>query len=274
MNRGKVSDPDFRSQGNFQALIDRSAGFRHQAFNHNLGRNVRVAQVLSYIGLLRQSGAAISGAIDCVAAVRQNFSSPGNLEHMGLPAPSSQAAHYLPGQIRIDGRNLWQLFSRHTAPSVEFLFAEVEHLPLAFNQADSEAENNGHDEGLCAAFARACTVMAQSRILARPQPGVVDGNLLNTAFAEWQSGVVAALKRAILNKRRKPGIPPLVGNPYDGYTMESIAARSNPSASQFNNDQAIRILELYVQDQARYSQAWLASECLPRIREAEARFRA
>lgn len=273
MNRSRVSDAGFRSQGDFQGLIDRNANLRQQALNHNLGRNVRVAQVLTYVGLLRQSGTAISGAIECTAAVRQNFSSSGNLQHMGLPAPRSQAAHFLPGQVRMGGRNLWQWFSRHTSPAVEFLFAEVEHLPLAFNQADSEAENKGRNDGLCAALAQACTAMVQARVLARPQPGVVDRNILSTAFGEWCRGATAAFQRALLNKRQRAGIPPLVGNAFDGYTMESIEARSQAPASQFNRDEALGVLELYAQDQARYNQAWLTGACQPRIREAESNFR-
>lgn len=273
MNRTKASDPDFRSQGDFQALIDRNANFRQQAYNHNLGRNVRVAQVLTFIVLLRQSGAPVSGTVQCTGAVRQNFSSPADLEHMGLAAPWSQAAHFLPGQVCIGGHHLWQLFSRHTCPAVEFLFAEVEHLPVAFNQADSAAENKGRNDGLCDALARACTAIIQARIQTKPQPTVVDMTLLQTAFGEWQHRAVAAFDRALSAKHEKSGLPELMGNRFDGYTIESIEARSTASAAQFNRDEAISILNYYAQDQARYNQSWLAGDCLPRIREAEARFR-
>ncbi len=42
---------------------------------------------------------------------------------------------------------------------MEFLFAEVEHLPLVFNQADSAAEAKGKAAGLCSALAKACNTM-------------------------------------------------------------------------------------------------------------------
>src|SRR5690606_721479 len=73
---------------------------------------------------------------------------------------------FLPGQIRIGGQNLWELASDYATRSrLEFLFAEVEHLPLAFNQADSAAENKGQKIGLAAAFAAACAVLtSQSRL--------------------------------------------------------------------------------------------------------------
>src|SRR5262249_32198519 len=109
MNRKRVSDPDRATLGEFQGTIDRNSDFRGQAFNHNLGRNVRVIKVLIYLARMVRDGCLLRGAVDCVAAERQNFSSSRTRTQMGLPAAPSQAAHFLPGQLRIGGQNVWEL---------------------------------------------------------------------------------------------------------------------------------------------------------------------
>src|SRR3954469_15470843 len=133
--RKGVSDPNLAALGKFQGTIDRTSNFRDQALNHNLGRNVRVLKVLLYLARMVQSGCRLQGAVDCVAAERQNFSSSKTRTQAGLPAPASQAAHFLPGQLQVAGQNVWQFASDYSTRSgLEFLFAEVEHLPTAFNQ--------------------------------------------------------------------------------------------------------------------------------------------
>jgi hypothetical protein len=152
MARQTVSDAELARLGRFQGKIERNASTRQQAFDHNLGRNVRVIKLLAYLGLLRQTGTTVSGEIKCVAAIRQNFSSSQSGTHMGLPTGPIQAAHFLPGQVTIKGRPVW-VYTKDpgTRGHIEFLFAEVEHLPAVFNQADTAAESNGRAEGLCAA---------------------------------------------------------------------------------------------------------------------------
>src|SRR5262249_5746707 len=142
--------------------IDRNSNFREQALNHNLGRNVRVIKVLMYLARMVQDGCPLRGTVDCVAAERQNFSSSRTRTQMGLPTAPSQAAHFLPGQLRIGGQNVWKLASDYSTRSrLEFLFAEVEHLPIAFNQADSAAERKGEECGLAAAFASGCALLTR-----------------------------------------------------------------------------------------------------------------
>jgi hypothetical protein len=136
MNRKTVSDPDLAALGEFQGTIDRNSNFRQQAFDHNLGRNVRVAKLLAYVGMLHQKGVAMAGTVECAAATRQNFSSSKSMTHMGLPTVPNQAAHFLPGQILVGRKEIWRFAtSPMTRGHMEFLCAEVEHLPVAFNQA-------------------------------------------------------------------------------------------------------------------------------------------
>jgi hypothetical protein len=89
-------------------------------------------KLLAYLALIGQRGASLNGIIDCVAATRQNFSSSKSMTHMGLLTGPMQAAHFLPGEIRIGGRAIWEFAtSPRTRANIEFLFTEVEHLPVA-----------------------------------------------------------------------------------------------------------------------------------------------
>src|SRR5579864_4444591 len=187
MARKPVSDADLASLGAFQGTIDRNSNFRQQAFDHNLGRNTRVAKLLGYMALLRQAGVALAGNVECVAAVRQNFSSSQTMTHLDLPTGPMQAAHFLPGQLRIGGREIWQFAGNlATRGHIEFLFAEVEHLPLAFNQADTAAEAKGQAGGLCAALAHACTTLILRQPAGKTAAGKIPLDLLQAAYDTWQ----------------------------------------------------------------------------------------
>jgi len=322
-NRKGVSDADLAALGKFQGSIDRISNFRDQALNHNLGRNVRVLKVLLYLMKMVQDGSRLQGAVECVAAERQNFSSSKTRTQAGLPAPASQAAHFLPGQLQVGGQNVWLFASPYsTRTGLEFLFAEVEHLPTAFNQADSVAENKGEKCGLAAAFASACAALIKQAefqhtgqrftiaspvgnlphpyspaaryfdwsAYSTPHPHSPAGKQVNwasagvphpnapvtqfhhsiepaahdnlpmghvhAAFEIWHRGAIPALQEAARGKRNKPGLPPLEGNRFDGYTAESIEVRSTAGDSAWNQDDAIRILEYYLQDQQERTADW------------------
>jgi hypothetical protein len=261
MDRKPVSDTDLARLGKFQGSIERNSNFRDQAFNHNLGRNVRVVQLLAYVGLLRRAGKPLKGAVDCVAAIEQNFSSPANMTNLGLPTGSMQAAHFLPGQIRVAGRMIWDFVQDPAMRGrIEFLFAEVEHLPTPFNQADTAAEAKGQAGGLCAALVKACRAMIDA-----PDAGAVGSPIplapLQNAFGQWTQGAAQAFRDAMVDKAAKGTLPPLVGNPYDGYTAESIAARSNPPASVWNRSEAVQVLTYYLEDQQKRNATWAATGC-------------
>jgi hypothetical protein len=255
MNRHGVSDQDLAALGTFQGKIERSASFLAQAQNHNLGRNVRVVKVLAALDLMRKAGENMAGAVTCAAAIRQNFSSSNPM----------QAAHFLPGQLRIGARPIWELTrSPRARAKVEFWFAEVEHLPAPFNHADSEAEASGATRGLCTALSAAVT------ILLRPQSGL---SPIQLAYQEWQRLALDALQSAQDNKGAKPGVPPLVGNAIDGYTMESIAARGQVSSTEWNRSEATRILGYYLADQRQRTWGWVTGGCQPALREVEQLFK-
>ena len=334
MNRKRVSSPELAALGKSQGTIERISNFRDQARNHNLGRNLRVVRVLMHLARMAEDCCQLHGEVECVTAERQSFSSPRTGTQMGLPAAPSQAAHFLPGQIRVGGRNVWELASDYSGrSSLEFLFAEVEHLPVDFNQADSAAERKGERCGLAASFAAACAVLikqfnsqwigAPRRPLGElgfvPHPHSPVGRMFNwgsvgvphpdspaarvfdwsrfgmahpgspstlssdfgnwlqkksdpwgnlnamglvvQGFEVWHSGAKDALKLAATVKRDKPGLPPLEGNPFDGYTPESISRRSTAENSLWNQGDAIRILQYYLEDQEQRTAAWARGAC-------------
>lgn len=83
MKRTPSSDAEQRQLGEFQGRIGRNSNPRAQAFNHNLGRNVRAARVLTLIQLLRESGTRLSGTVTCARGQKQNFSSDRTMTILG-----------------------------------------------------------------------------------------------------------------------------------------------------------------------------------------------
>lgn len=277
MPRKPVSDAELRRLGKFQGAIERNSNFRQQASNHNLGRNVRVVRLLAYLGLLRQAGTSLAGPIKCVAAVRQNFSSSQSGTHMGLPTGPMQAAHFLPGQVIINGRPVWDYANDPgTRGRIEFLFAEVEHLPAVFNQADSAAENKGQPGGLCSALTVACHTIVHNPGTATANPAAtlpLAPALLKKAYEEWHRNAIAGLQNALASKQRGESLPPLVGNRFAGYTPESIEARSTATASVWNREFSADVLAYYLEDQQQRHWPWVISRCRSALREVESDFR-
>ena len=359
MERKPVSNPDLAALGEFQGTIERNSNFRKQAFDHNLGRNVRVAKLLAYLAMIRQTGVSLTGSVECTAAVKQNFSSSKAMTHMGMPTGPTQAAHFLPGQVRIGGKEIWQFATNPaTRGHIEFLFAEVEHLPVVFNQADTAAEGKGRTDGLCSALVSACTTLIRQTTASRrktraqpagrsngafwqhprstagmafnwssvglphpdspagmifdwasiglPHPDSPLGQRLNynslrpkaikkstrsgglglppfakkipadavqTAFDTWHREAMAAFRNALATKSAKPGIPPLVGDRFEGYTMESISARSTASSTLWNRDDSLRIIAYYLEDQEHRTGSWVTANCKWALREVESNYK-
>ena len=274
MTRQRVSDSNLRSLGNFQGKIDRNSNFLQQALNHNLGRNIRVAKLLGYLALLRQSGFPLTGIIRCVAAQRQNFSSSKLMTHMNQPAGPTEAAHFLPGQILIGVDPIWSVAKNPvTRGHIEFLFAEVEHLPAPFNHADTAAEAKGEAGGLCSALVHACRTLVGRRLTSTVSEGKISLELLQAAYEDWHQDAVRAFSNGAAAKSTKPGIPPLVGNSFDGYTAESISARSGAGSQHWNRDDSLRILQYYIEDQQQRTWQWVTKDCREALREVEWNFK-
>jgi hypothetical protein len=173
---------------------------------HSLGRDRRVGQVMCYLSLMRSTGLVDQTAIvTCVKAKLQHFSSS--------RAEGKQAAHYLPGQLKINAHLPWHFIGeRSTAEALKGMFGDVEDLPADFNKADSAAEAYRSVDGLKNAFAQSCKIVVHD-----PKPP--GGNKINRsnvrrAFQDWVSRSRLAYRNALDKKRAKVNVPELkVGAP-------------------------------------------------------------
>jgi hypothetical protein len=176
------------------------------ARSHSLGRDRRVGQVMCYLSLMRSAGLIVKFAtVTCTGAARQHFSSS-RIE-------GKQAAHYLPGQLRINGRCPWEFIGDwRTAKHLEGLFGDVEDLPADFNKADSAAEAYHSVEGLKQSFAQSCKIVVYD-------PQSEEGNRINRtlvrrAYNDWVVRSGAAYRQALAQKQTRVNVPPLkVGAP-------------------------------------------------------------
>lgn len=175
--------------------VERFVSDHAAALNHSRSRNGHVVKVLCHIALLRDPARLVRPlsprpSITCAAAERQFFRA----------SDGQQAAHLLPGQIKVDGANPWTyLRSAQEARAFENLFAYVEPLDANVNKADSAAEANG----LTAAFADACRFVLAGA-------GAPERDIETAYIRVWQPGARAAFAAAAAQKRNKPVPPPIV----------------------------------------------------------------
>ena len=120
MDRSRVSSEHTRHAA-VGKLIERFPTELNAAKSHSLGRDRRVGQVMCYLSLMRSAALVENTAIvTCTKAIRQHFSSS--------RSEGKQAAHYLPGQLRVNGRCPWVFIgNRPTAMDLEGLFGDVEN---------------------------------------------------------------------------------------------------------------------------------------------------
>jgi hypothetical protein len=263
MKRTPSSDAEQRQLGEFQGRIERNSNPRAQAFNHNLGRNVRVARVLTLIRLLRDSGKRLSGTVTCTRGQKQNFSSDQTMTILGINWEGMQAAHFLPGTVAIGGQPIWTFITdAGFRGQIEFLFGEVEHLPAVFNQADTAAEASRTGGGLCAALAGACAKVLQG--------GAKD---IQAAWNYWNENAMVALRTAIAAKAEKGGLPSLQKDADGNILPESIDARSNAGQAAWNLEDSKWILGYYIEDQEQRGWDWVQIGCCSAITDFQSAFR-
>jgi hypothetical protein len=274
VGRKPPSDPEYAADGRFLGLIERPSNPRQQAFDHNLARNIRVVQVLGYLALMRQKGIVLAGKVECVGDPPQNFSSRRSMTRFGTQVEPQAAAHILPGKIQVGGTDVWMLAkNRETQSAFEFVFSGVEHLPVPFNQADSAAEDKGAPGGLCAAFEGACRAVIRSATPKNPRGARLNLDLLKLGYDAWEQDAPIALAKAIARKGEKPGVPALVGDRFEGYTLESLDARSAAPNKQKNRDAALTCLQYYLEDQRQRTWRWVIEKCPGSLEEVEAKFK-
>lgn len=182
-DREVQADEEFRLR-----TVQRFSSDRRRGLNHGMARNERVAEMLCYMALIRDPARRsrslpANPAVTCTAAIRQFFRATGG----------EQAAHLLPGQIRIGGVLPWHLLMGPASRNVQLIFAYVDPLQANYNKADSAAEANG----LTQAFAQACR-----HVLAGQGDAAAD---IGEAFDRiWVAGALVAFAAAEQQKRSRP----------------------------------------------------------------------
>jgi hypothetical protein len=115
-----------------------------------IDRGRTIVESTCYMAAIRgiqpeSSHSGSQGVVTCCRATVQNVNASGG----------QQAAHLLPGQISVNGTNVWELADNRFAPSIaasellrlqlqtKLTFARTNVLPAEFNRADTEAEGTG-----------------------------------------------------------------------------------------------------------------------------------
>jgi hypothetical protein len=190
-----------------------------KAVGHSNSRNDHVVQVASFFSLIRNTAPnSASASVIIEAAQRQMFRSPDGY----------QAAHYLPGQLKIQNGLPWFLLPATSARQrLENLFADVEHLPAAFNKADSAAEG----KGLCETFRRVGEEVLRDPL--PPRKGAINRDLVRRIYDEiWVPGATKSYSEAIAQKMLASEVPTLEVDQDGNLNLENISERSTADWSR------------------------------------------
>jgi len=198
MDRKQVSS-ELTMHAKVGKMTERFQSYLAVARSHSLGRDRRVGQVMCYLSLMQSAGLIVKIAtVTCTGAARQHFSSS--------RAEGKQAAHYLPGQLRINGQYPWYFIGDwHTARELESLFGDVEDLPADFNKADSAAEAYRSVEGLKQSFAQSCKIVVQD--LQPAEGNRINRVLVRRAYNNWVVRSRAAYRKTLTQKETKVNVP-------------------------------------------------------------------
>lgn len=216
-----------------QKVVERLVNPVAQALGHSNSRNSRVVQTLCYFSLMRNSGAHnyLTYSVLIEKAARQFFNSTGG----------NEAAHYLPGQIRLNSAFAWTLIAHPTTSQrVECLFSDVENLPSDFNKADSAAEK----QGLCESFRHISEVVLRE---ASPRtPNHANRDLIRRLYNDvWIPQATNAFSAAAFQKGERAGIPDLVKDPHGDFVNWEEHSAAHESGFRF--DEQKRILQYYME---------------------------
>ncbi len=196
MARRYVPDKGLAKYERFRLLkVQRYASDQSLALSHGNSRNTHIVTVLAYMAVLRDPARLskpmpANPDVTCTAAIRRLFAARGG----------QQAAHLLPGQIRINNQLPWSFLKEpHVARALENEFAFMTPLDANFNKADSACES----KGLTEAFALACGHVLKGK-------GVPTADIVKAYRDVFVPTAREAYDDAEAQKRTKPSVPPIV----------------------------------------------------------------
>lgn len=212
-----------------QLTVERSQNNIAKAVHHSNSRNSHIVQAACYFSLMRSHRSELANvAVSIAAAERQMFKSSGGY----------QAAHYMPGQVKLSNQLPWLfLTDGGTRERLECLFADVEHLPASYNKADSAAE----EKGLREAF-RTMTEEIIRYSLPNQNSGL-QRNLVRRVYSDvWVPRAVAAFSDAISQKLLVNPVPPLSCDEYGNIDPKNVQERGE---ADWSREEEITILTRY-----------------------------
>jgi len=237
---------DFQASGNRFSAEGRNA----LAKAHTAGRNARMLELLMGVSALA-SHARSANAAEGLRQVPGSSASCTRaiLRRQWYRAPD-QAAHFLPGQLRLDARPVWDYVPNSVGRLYLMdLFADVERLHANFNRADSAAENG--PVGLKALAAHCAHLIVRDASV--PKGGVANRQLVwNVYRGLWLPGLEHSFTAAIENKLTKPRPPeieyktptfsPSDPSSSDPRLIANLQQRSDAGDSAWNINETVAIL--------------------------------
>lgn len=175
-------------------------------------RGALVAEVLFHLAAIRNlQDTPATGANATIACV-------GNPPQEASAQHGQQAAHLLPGKIKVKSENVWLLARwEHGAPHLKndllrlsqqtkLCFAKVNILPVEFNRADSAAEVMAKtlaDQGLKQLFGHVVRQMWHGARVDAKRHLLVDRRAVLEALGSWFTQVNGIYEAAAQQKREK-----------------------------------------------------------------------
>jgi|GEM_PF-2024519 len=167
-------------------------------------------------------GAAVSALMFHLAAIRSLHTLKPHGEHAAVMCVAArvqdrqggdgyQAAHLVPGAIKVNGLDVWDLITPTSGQMLKLqlqtkeAFAETRVLPAAANRADSQAEGDGSPNSairLKTLFGSQVQLMWKSQRFVASRPLTVDRDGVLHALSGWFAGLNRAYESAAVLKRQ------------------------------------------------------------------------
>jgi hypothetical protein len=241
------NDPDFQTSRSQLSADQRQAAAKH----HVVQRNRHALQLLLALSAMTSASQSPgSGSRRRGLSVATVNSGAAILQRHSYPEPD-QGAHFLPGQVYLNGRTPWTYVANSLARLyVMDMFANVERLHRNFNTADSQAEKGPH--GLTELMTECATRVVHHST--GPTDGRSDRQFVYNVFTGlWLPGHERSLLVALNKKQARPQVPdvsyakqtfqPWEPESFDPHLISNLDDIQNASTFAWNNEEVIKILQ-------------------------------
>lgn len=205
--------------------MSRDKAYGTTSFDLDLVRDTaRLVELAEDVAIAR--GAAVSAVMFHMAAIRSLHTGKPHGENATVQcvaarvqdrqgAAGYQAAHLVPGAIRVNGSDVWDLVPATGGALLQLqlqtkeAFAETRVLPAAANRADSQAEGDGSPHSMVklkTLFGAQVQQMWMSRRFVANRPLAIDRDGVLRALSGWFSGLNRAYELAALQKRQAAAV--------------------------------------------------------------------